>query len=145
MTAPVPVRRRILSLDPGDRRTGYAGTDRSGTVPLPLGTIEARNPEEMLQKIRAVVAEREPQVIVVGVPVLSEGREGARARKSLELVARLGREFPAIEVVGIDEAHTTDEAHERLKSGGMRAAARKPRADAIAALVILERFLAGMT
>lgn len=143
MSAAPPERRRILALDPGDRRTGFAGTDHSGTIPLPLGTIEARNPDELLRKIRDVVLEREPHVIVVGVPVLAEGREGARAKKSLELIARLKRDFAAIEVVGIDEAHTTDEAHERLKSGGMRAAARKPRADAIAALVILERFLAG--
>jgi putative Holliday junction resolvase len=76
------------------------------------------------------------------VPVLSDGREGAGARKSREIIERLRREFPSLEVVGVDEAHTTDEAHERLKSAGMRAAARKPRADSIAALVILERYLA---
>lgn len=135
-------RRRVLALDPGERRTGAAGTDATGAIPLPLATLKARDVGEMARRVRELVIERAPEVILVGVPVLADGREGASARRSREIIERLRREFPQLDVVGVDEAHTTDEAHERLKSAGMRAAARKPRADSIAALVILERYLA---
>jgi RNase H-fold protein (predicted Holliday junction resolvase) len=43
-------------------------------------------------------------------------------------------------VHAVDESHTTDEAHERLKQGGLKAAQRKKLADSVAAMVILERF-----
>ena len=42
----------------------------------------------------------------------------------------------------VDESHSTDEAHERMKDLGLKAARRKEFADSIAALVILERYRA---
>ena len=46
-------------------------------------------------------------------------------------------------VAAVDESHSTDEAHELLKQGGMKAARRKELADSVAALVILQRWRAG--
>jgi hypothetical protein len=43
-------------------------------------------------------------------------------------------------VVAVDESHSTDEAHERLKEGGLKAKRRKDLADSVAALIILERY-----
>jgi RNase H-fold protein (predicted Holliday junction resolvase) len=45
-----------------------------------------------------------------------------------------------VPVVAVDESHSTDEAHERLKQGGLKAKRRKDLADSVAALVILERY-----
>ena len=134
--------RRILAVDFGDRRTGLAGTDPTGTIAVPLDTLVARDADDLVAQLAAVVREREPELILVGVAVHADGRAGERARKSEALIARLRALFPALRVEGIDEAHTTDEAHARLKRAGLRAAARKKRADAVAALLMIERYLA---
>ena len=137
-----PIRPRVLALDPGGRRTGLAISDPFGRYAIPIGRIEARGPDELIARLRAEVAEREPRVIVVGVPRHDDGTAGARAQVSLQLIQRLQAAFPDRQIVGVDEAHTTDEAHERLRGSGLKAAARKKLADAVAAVLILERYLA---
>lgn len=77
-------------------------------------------------------------MIVVGLPLAAQGEVGARARRTLEFVAVL-RQAVSCPVDTVDETYTTDEAHRRLQ--GMKAARRKKRADSVAAVVILERYL----
>ena len=58
-------------------------------------------------------------------------------------IERLRAALP-VAVETVDESHSTDEAHERLRQGGLKASQRKRVADSVAALVILERFRAGL-
>ena len=132
-------RSRILAVDFGDSRTGLAGTDWTGAITVPLPRIDSRDPEHVVAQIVALCAERDAQAIVVGMPLTVDGTVGERAEKTGECVARLRAATP-LPVATVDESHTTDEAHERLKSGGMKAKKRKDFADSVAALVILERF-----
>jgi len=132
-------RSRILAVDFGDARTGLAGTDWTGAITVPLPRIDSRDPEHVVAQIVALCAERDAQAIVVGMPLTVDGTVGERAEKTGEFVARLRAATP-LPVATVDESHTTDEAHERLKSGGMKAKKRKDFADSVAALVILERF-----
>ena len=131
------VPQRILAVDFGDRRTGLAATDYTGTIALPLGTLEGLAPLVCARQIGDVARERESQVIVLGLPLNLRGETGARARHTLKFKALLEAQAPC-PVVTIDEALSTDEAHERLAV--MPAARRKRLADTVAALVILERY-----
>lgn len=130
---------RVLAVDWGLARTGLAATDWTGTIVVPLGRIDERDPKVLCRKLRELVAERQTQLIVLGMPLLVDGSAGERAQASEAfrqlLVAEVG-----VPVVTVDESHSTDEAHERLKQGGMKAARRRQLADSIAALVILERW-----
>jgi len=132
-------RRRILAVDFGDRRTGVATTDHTGAVVLPLPVILASADDECARSIIALATERETEIIVVGLPLDRDGDIGPRAKRTLKFVKTLEKLAPC-EVVTIDETHTTDEAHERLKRGGLKAAQRKKIADSVAAIVILERY-----
>ncbi|MBX3461839.1 MAG: Holliday junction resolvase RuvX [Planctomycetes bacterium] len=133
--------RRILAVDPGEARTGLAATDWSGTIAVPLDRIDAREPGAVVAAIAAMAAERETELVVVGVPLSHDGTEGPRAQRCREFAERL-RAALQVPVVVVDESHSTDEAHERLKQGGLKASQRKRLADSIAALVILERYRA---
>ncbi|MBK8100260.1 MAG: Holliday junction resolvase RuvX [Planctomycetes bacterium] len=137
MSSPRPL--RVLAVDWGLARTGLAATDWTGTIVVPLGRIDERDPKALCRKLRDLVAERQTQLIVLGMPLLVDGSAGERAQASEAfrqlLVAELG-----VPVVTVDESHSTDEAHERLKQGGMKAARRRELADSVAALVILERW-----
>jgi putative Holliday junction resolvase len=133
---------RLLAVDYGDRRTGLAATDHSGTICVPLPAVAHGGAAECAQRIAALARERETQAIVVGLPLDAQGGVGHRAQRTLEFV-RLLEPLAPCPVATIDETHSTDEAHRRLKEGGLKAARRKKLADSVAALVILERYRAG--
>ncbi|MGC6486539.1 MAG: Holliday junction resolvase RuvX [Planctomycetota bacterium] len=132
-------RSRILAVDFGDARTGLAGTDWTGAIAVPLPRIDSRDQDEVVRQVVALCAERDAQAIVVGMPLTVDGGVGERAQRTADFVRRL-QAATSLPVATIDESHTTDEAHERLKSGGMKAKRRRDFADSVAALVILERY-----
>lgn len=134
-------KKRILAVDFGDRRTGLAATDWTGTIGVPLETIVAGDDTTCARAVAETASERESDVIVVGLPLGRDGQIGPRAERTLRFVDVL-RRTTAIPVETVDESMSTDEAHARLKEFGIRAARRKRVADSVAALVILERYRA---
>ena len=139
MTSAPP--RRILAVDFGDARTGLAATDWTGTIVVPLPRIDARDDTVVVAAIAAVARERETEVVVLGMPLAIDGTSGTRAQRTAAFRELLQAALPCpVDVV--DESHSTDEAHERLAAGGMKASRRKQLADSVAAMVILERYRA---
>lgn len=131
--------RRLLAVDFGDARTGLAATDWTGSIAVPLPRIDSRNDGEVIAAVAALVRERDTQVVVLGMPLTRDGTPGQRAQRTAAFHERL-RLALAVPVVTVDESHTTDEAHERLREGGLKAKRRKDLADSVAALIILERY-----
>ena len=138
--SPEPPPKRVLAVDFGERRTGLAATDPTGTLISPLPALVGLEWGACADEIAATARDRGSEVIVVGVPLSADESVGARARRTLEFVATLNGLAPC-PVETVDESHTTDLAHERLKLGGLKAARRKKLADSVAAVLILERFL----
>ena len=130
---------RILAVDFGDARTGLAATDWTGTISVPLPRIDSRDQQDVIRQVLQVALERNIDGLVVGMPLTLDGTVGERAQRTQQFVEQL-RAAISSPVATIDESHTTDEAHERLKQGGMKAKKRKDHADSVAALVILERY-----
>ena len=133
--------RRILAVDFGEKRTGLAATDWSGTIVVPLPRIEG-DEAAVIAAIVEVVRERETELVVLGMPLALDGGLGQRARRTALFRDRLQQALPC-PLVTEDESHSTDEAHQRLKAGGLKASRRKRLADSTSALVILERYRAG--
>ncbi len=132
-------RSRILAVDFGDARTGLAATDWTGSIVVPLPRIDSRDQDEVVRHVLALCAERDAEALVVGMPLTLDGSAGERAQKTDAFVVKL-RAATTLPVATVDESHTTDEAHDRLKMGGMKAKKRREFADSVAALVILERY-----
>jgi putative Holliday junction resolvase len=133
--------RRVLAVDFGDRRTGLAATDWTGTIVVPLAPIIADDDETVARRIAALVQERDTELVVVGLPLSRDGTEGPRAQRTRNFVAVLAKQL-GVPIETVDESLSTDEAHQRLKALGLKAAQRKKLADSVAALVILERYRA---
>jgi len=95
----------FLAFDIGMRRTGVAFCDVSTRVPLPLQTLEHTSDDELLDAMRALVAEREAGTIVIGLPLLLSGDAGAQSRHVKALVQKLS--LAHVEVVLLDERYTT--------------------------------------
>jgi len=133
---------RILAVDYGDRRTGLAATDYTGTIISPLPLVEATTPAKCAEAVAEVAQERETQLIVVGLPLTNQDQEGPRAQHTRAFIKLLEKHC-SCPVTTMDERYTTDEAHDLLKEAGLKAARRKQLADSTAAVVILQRYLSG--
>ena len=130
---------RVLAVDFGDARTGLAATDWTGSIVVPLPRLESRDEGVVVAAIASLVQERQTQLVVLGMPLTLDGTPGQRAQRTAGFRDRLQKAL-SIPIATVDESHSTDEAHERLKQGGLTAKRRKDLADSIAALIILERY-----
>lgn len=131
---------RLLAVDFGDRRTGLAATDPTGTIVSPLPALSGLDDRSCAAAIAATARERETELIVVGLPLAARGEIGHRAKRTLAFVDVLRGVAPC-PIDTVDESYSTDEAHRRMQ--GMKAAQRRRHADSVAAVVILERYRAG--
>ena len=102
---------KVLALDFGRARTGVAVSDPTGTVARPLGVVEAASTEHGLARIEELVAEHDPQEIVVGLPLTMRGDRGEQAFETETFVERLAARI-SIPVVTFDERFTTDLAQQ---------------------------------
>jgi putative Holliday junction resolvase len=123
---------RILAVDHGLARAGYAVCDPSGTIVTPLGVLEPAEPS----RVAALAAEQRAEMIVLGLPVSLDGTEGEQAGVVRGFVAELA-ELTELPVETYDERLTT-----RLAEASARSGARAP-ADALAAAHLLESYLQG--
>lgn len=130
---------RLLALDFGDRRTGVAATDATGTIELPLPALVGLDDRDLGQAVRALCAERDTDLVVVGVPYQQDGGIGVRAQRCLDFARHLEKVLDC-PVATVDESWTTEEAHRTLADAGVRAARRKHQVDSLAALMILRRY-----
>jgi len=132
---------RIMAVDLGDVRTGLALSDITGTLASPIGVIEERDPARLLSRVADTAQEHNVSSIVVGYPKNMNGTLGERAQKS-ELFAKSLEELVDVPVVLWDERGTTVSAIRQLNETNTRGAKRKKIIDAVAAVIILENYLA---
>lgn len=132
---------RILAVDYGDARTGIAVCDRSEFLASPLTVINEYNPEKCAAKVAELAKKEQAELIIVGLPRNMDGSEGGRAEKCTEF-GRLVSELSGIEHKMWDERRTTITAHGYLNETNVRGKKRKAVVDAVAAVIILESYLA---
>ena len=131
---------RIMAIDYGDARTGFAVSDLSGTLAGEAWVLTEWNQQAVAQSIADEAAARGVSTIVLGHPRNMDGSLGPRAEKS-ETLAALLRELCDIPVVLWDERLTTVDAHRILSNSGKNGKKRKKTVDAVAATLILEGYL----
>lgn len=132
---------RILALDVGRRRIGLAISDPLGLTAQGLETLHRTNNREDFERLRALAAEREVTRFVLGLPLHMSGDESRQAGFVREFGDRLNRET-GLPVEYWDERLTTVEAERVLKSSGISLEKRKQAIDRMAAVLLLENWLA---
>ena len=110
----------ILAIDHGDARIGLAATDPLGIAAHPVETIEVARTDP-LQRIAEIVAERQVQTIVIGLPLRLDGSEGSSAAKVRAFAEELAKTLPGIPLEFSDERLTTASAAEKLRAAGKSA------------------------
>jgi putative Holliday junction resolvase len=126
---------RVLAVDYGSARCGTAICDPSGTVVTPLEPVARAGTRAGIGALAALVAEREVDVVVVGLPLSLRGGETAQTAEARAFAARLTRRLrERVAVVLHDERLTT-----RL---AQRDPSREHSEDSRAAAHLLEDWLA---
>ncbi len=127
---------RVLAIDPGAQRVGFAiGDDMTG-VATPRGVEAWRGVAAEVDRVARLADELGVDVVVIGLPTDVDGADTPACRRSRALAEALTG--IGLQVVLQPEVLTTDEARRRARAVG-----RRPRApvDDLAAQVILEEFL----
>ncbi len=132
---------KLLAIDYGDARTGLAVCDRNELLASPAGVIAEWNHERLLEKLAEAAKEHGAEMIVLGYPKNMDGTLGERAKKCEQLAEEL-QERTGLEVALWDERRTTVAAHNILNVTDVRGKRRKKVVDAVAAVLILEGYMA---
>lgn len=138
---------RILGLDYGSRTCGVAVSDPLGITAQGLETIVRKEENKLrrtLARIEELVREYGAEKIVLGFPLNMNDTIGPRAEKTLAFKEMLERRT-GLPVILQDERLTTVEAEEVLIEAGVRREHRKQYVDKLAAVLILQGYLDGLS
>jgi putative holliday junction resolvase len=141
MAEPAQRIHRMMGLDVGDRRIGVAVSDELGLTAQPVLTLVRSNRRQDMKSLQRLIRKHNCSVIVVGNPVYMSGDQSPQAAKA-QAFAQTLREETGLTVHLWDERLTTTEAHRHLHAAGRTGNEHKMLVDQVAAVLILESYLA---
>jgi len=133
---PLQPHRRLLALDPGERRIGVAVSDELGLYAHPRPAILVTPRVNVVEAIARLVEDEQVAEVVVGLPLSMSGLESAQTATAHAFANRL-RERLGVPVTEWDERLSSVEAERQLK-GPRR---RTGELDSAAASLVLQAVL----
>jgi putative Holliday junction resolvase len=97
---------RVLALDYGAASCGCAVSDPTGVIATPIDPVPAPASRRGVGRLRALVAERGVQRVVVGLPLSLRGGDSEQTAETRAFARRLAAALP-VEVELYDERFTT--------------------------------------
>ncbi len=103
---------RVLALDYGSARCGCAVSDPTGTIVTPIEPVLRPASKRGFQSLRRLAAEREAELVLVGLPLGLDGSDTEQTREARLFAERLARGLgEGVPVEMYDERFTTKLAH----------------------------------
>ena len=133
---------RILGIDYGDSRCGFAITDLLNITAQGLETLNYDgNDKTILKKIDEYMEKYEIETIVVGMPFLLNGDKAERAKKTEKFIHKLKCKYNKTKIEWIDERLTTVAAHKTMNFLDINKKKKRSIVDTISAQYILETYI----
>jgi len=129
----------VLAFDFGEKRIGVAVGETQLALAHPLTTITAPQTQVRFDAIGRLIAEWQPRLLVVGLPVHMDDTEHALTARARRFARQLEGRFN-LPVAMVDERLSTSEAVSLLHAAGVDARRQKPVRDQVAAQTILQAF-----
>lgn len=134
---------RILAIDYGDVRVGLALTDPLNITAQGLETLVINGSDKkFISGIRKIISESDVKKVVLGNPKNMDGTESLKSLKIKELVPQM--EKLGVEVILWDERLTTVSAYKTMRELNISQKNKNKVADKLAAVYILEGYLASI-
>ena len=131
---------RVLGIDWGEKRIGFAVSDPLGILATPVDTAEVSGLKESVEAVRRICEEKEAEQIVVGLPINMDGTHGEMVDRIHVFVAAL-KEDLGLPVAIWDERMSSLAADRVMDEMGMNQKKRKGVRDKLAAQFILQGYL----
>ncbi len=129
---------RILCIDPGTKRTGFAVSDPIGITAQGLETFESDGRSGLLEHIKNLVGEYGVDKVVVGLPLSMSGGEIEGTKRSKSLAGEIEK-ICGVEVLLRDERMSSLEVERVLKQEGK--IKRAGDIDRLSAVLLLQSYL----
>lgn len=138
---------RIMGLDFGSKTVGVAVSDPLGITAQGVEIVRRKSPNKLRQtlaRIEVLIREYDVEELVLGYPKNMNGTEGERCEKTKEFKEMLEKRT-GLSVALWDERLTTVAADRAMMEAGLGRYERKEYVDEIAAVFILQGYLAAKT
>ena len=133
---------RILGFDYGRARIGVATTDQRQIIVSPSFVMEVE--KGLLETVKKIKLKADPQgpfeLLVVGLPLLLNGKEGEMALEAKKF-AEILKEVFQLPVVLWDERLTSAQADRLMKDDFRSRKERAKSVDTLSATIILQNYL----
>ncbi|MBU4201210.1 MAG: Holliday junction resolvase RuvX [Verrucomicrobia bacterium] len=134
---------RILGIDYGERRLGFAISDETGIIAMPLCVVTVEHPRHALDEVQRLVREKQAGQVVIGMPLNMNGTRGPASEAVARFVTRLSKTI-SIPVATWDERLSSKAAERILIDADVRREKRKGVIDQLAAQIMLQSYLDAM-
>ena len=131
---------RIMGLDIGDKTIGVAVSDVMGLTAQGVTTIKRVGKKKDIEAIKQIIAEKQVNKIVSGLPKNMNGTVGPQGEK-VQKFCELLKEETNLPIEFWDERLSTVAAERSLIEGNVRRENRKKVIDMLAAVIILQGYL----
>ena len=129
----------VLAIDFGLKRIGVAGRDDLGIASHPIKLVFNDSKEEYFNEIVSIINERNPELILVGLPIKDDGR--LKIQTDIENFTKKLKNLIDVEVKYWNENFTSKEADEILIKMNVSRKKRKSFQDMLAACLIIDSYL----
>ncbi|MCP4120823.1 MAG: Holliday junction resolvase RuvX [Bacteroidetes bacterium] len=131
---------KLIGIDYGLKRTGFAMTDELQIIASPLETIPSK---EAFNYIEKLIADNVIDAIILGEPRYLDGSESQMTRKVHTFKQELEKKFRNMEVILEDETYSSKLALESLIASGAKKKKRREKGilDKISASLILQSYM----
>jgi putative Holliday junction resolvase len=131
---------RVIAIDYGNKRVGLAVTDPDQIIASGLTTIHS---SELFDFLTKYFAKEKVEAIVLGYPRRLNNEANQMTKIVEDLAVSLGRKFPMMKVVKVDERFTSMMAAQTLVMSGLKKKDRQKKEllDEVAATIILQSYL----
>lgn len=130
----------FLGFDFGTRNIGVAVGQMITKTATPLNLIRAKNGTPNWQEIAELIANWQPQALIVGVPRHLDGTPHKITELARKFIEHLKQESP-LPVYEAEERLTTKAARAAIYADGGYKALQKKNIDSAAAVLILEEWM----
>lgn len=140
LKAELPLAKRLVGMDVGEKTIGLALSDLGLMIATPMETIRRGKFSIDLEKIAAIIAAQQVGGIIIGLPINMDGSEGPRAQSVRQFARNLLKRFD-LPIALWDERLSTMAVTRVLIDADASRARRAELVDKMAAAYILQGVL----
>ena len=128
---------RLIGLDLGTKRVGVAISDNKRKIATPMETIEYKNMDFLLEKLKQIIKENYIFGIIIGNPISMDGSLGVSAQSIKDKAKVISKEVKILTTLW-DERLSTSGSFNISSNLDIKFKDRKKNIDAKAAAFILQ-------